>query len=131
MTIVAEEKIQFDHETYLSPLTWRYGSPEMRRIWSEAEKRRTFRRIWVALAEAQCEAGLVTEAQVTDLREHQEQINIERAEAIEREIHHDLMAEIRTFAEQCPEGGSIIHLGATSMDIEDNADALRLRKRWR
>lgn len=123
----AEQKIQFDHETYLSPLTWRYGSPEMRHIWSEAEKRRIFRRIWVALAAAQHEAGLVTAEQLDDLRTHQDEIDIERAEAIEREIHHDLMAEIRTFAEQCPVGGSIIHLGATSMDIEDNADALRLR----
>jgi adenylosuccinate lyase len=117
----------FDHETYLSPLTWRYGSDEMRRIWSEAEKRRLWRRIWVALAAAQQEAGLITTEQVADLRAHQNDIDIERAEAIEREIRHDLMAEIRTYAEQCPNGGGIIHLGATSMDIEDNADALRLR----
>lgn len=117
----------FDHETYLSPLTWRYGSDEMRRIWSEAEKRRLWRRIWVALATAQQEAGLVTAEQVADLRAHQDDVDIERAEAIEREIRHDLMAEIRTYAEQCPTGGGVIHLGATSMDIEDNADALRLR----
>jgi adenylosuccinate lyase len=119
---------QFDHATYLSPLTWRYGSSEMRQIWSEVHKRRLWRRIWVALAEAQHEAGLVTADQVADLRAHQEQIDIERAHAIEREIHHDLMAEIKSFAEQCPVGGPIIHLGATSMDIEDNADALRLRE---
>jgi adenylosuccinate lyase len=117
----------YDHETYLSPLTWRYGSPAMRQIWSEANKRRLWRRIWVALADAQREAGLVSSAQVADLRTHQEAINLERADEIEREIGHDLMAEIKTFAEQCPVGGAIIHLGATSMDIEDNADALRLR----
>ncbi len=119
---------QFDHETYLSPLTWRYGSPEMRRIWSEAEKRRLLRRFWVALAQAQQEAGLVTEAQVADLQAHQDDIDIQRAAAIEAEIHHDLMAEIRTYAEQCPVGGPIIHLGATSMDALDNVDALRLRR---
>ncbi len=117
----------FTHETYLSPLTWRYGSDEMRRVWSEAQKRRLLRRFWVALAEAQCEAGLVTAEQAAELRAHQNDIDIERAEAIEREIRHDLMAEIRTYAEQCPVGGPIIHLGATSMDVLDNVDAIRLR----
>ena len=117
----------FSHDTYLSPLTWRYGSDVMRRIWSEDEKRRLMRRVWVALAEAQFQAGLVTAAQVADLRGQQDQIDIERAQQIEREIGHDLMAEIRTFAEQCPLGGPIIHLGATSMDVLDNVDALRLR----
>jgi len=117
----------FTHETYLSPLTWRYGSDEMRRVWSEATKRRLLRRFWVALAEAQQEAGLVTAEQAADLRSRQDDIDIERAEAIEREIRHDLMAEIRTFAEQCPVGGPIIHLGATSMDVLDNVDAIRLR----
>jgi len=118
----------YDHETYLSPLTWRYGSDEMRRVWSEAEKRRLLRRFWVALAEAQCEVGLVSEAQVVDLQAHVDDVDIARAEEIEREIRHDLMAEIRTYAEQCPTGGPIIHLGATSMDALDNVDALRLRR---
>ena len=118
----------FSHETYLSPCTWRYGSPAMRAIWSEANKRRLWRRIWVALAEAQAQAGLVTPEQVADLRAHAEQLDIERALEIEAEIGHDLMAEVRCYAEQCPVGGGIIHLGATSMDIEDNADALRLRQ---
>lgn len=118
----------FDHETYLSPLTWRYGSAEMRAVWSEAAKRRMLRRFWVALAQAQAEAGLVTEAQVADLRAHSDAIDIARAAEIERTIRHDLMAEIRTFAEQCPVGAPIIHLGATSMDVLDNVDALRLRQ---
>ncbi len=117
----------YDHETYLSALTWRYGSDAMRRLWSEAEKRRLLRRFWVALAEAQAAAGLVTPEQVADLRAHQDDIDIARADAYERELRHDLMAEIRTFAEQCPIGGPIIHLGATSMDVLDNVDALRLR----
>lgn len=118
----------YDHETYLSALTWRYGSDAMRRLWSEAEKRRLLRRFWVALAEAQAEVGLVTAAQVEDLRAHQDEVDIARADAFERELRHDLMAEIRTFAEQCPVGGPIIHLGATSMDVLDNVDALRLRR---
>ena len=117
----------FDHETYLSPLTWRYGSEAMRTVWSEAQKRRLLRRFWVALADAQAEVGLVTPAQVAELRAHQDTIDIARAEEIEREIRHDLMAEIKTYAEQCPTAGAIIHLGATSMDVLDNVDALRLR----
>ncbi|MGC8780315.1 MAG: adenylosuccinate lyase [Anaerolineae bacterium] len=118
----------FTHDVYLSPFTWRYGSPEMRAIWSETHRRRLWRRIWVALAEAQQAAGLVTAEQVADLRTHADEINLARALEIEAEIHHDLMAEVRTYAEQCPIGGGIIHLGATSMDIEDNADALRIRE---
>jgi adenylosuccinate lyase len=118
----------YDHETYLSPLTWRYGSEEMRRIWSEGHKRRLWRRVWVALAEAQVAFGLVTPEQAADLRAHASDVDVDRALQIESEIRHDLMAEIRAFAEQCPVGGGIIHLGATSMDIEDNADALRLHE---
>ncbi|GIK41702.1 MAG: adenylosuccinate lyase [Chloroflexota bacterium] len=119
---------KFTHETYLSPFTWRYGSDEMRHLWSEVHKRQVWRQLWVALAEAEQAAGLVSQAQVEDLRAHAGQINVERALEIEAEIHHDLMAEVKAFAEQCAIGGGIIHLGATSMDIEDNADALRLRE---
>jgi len=119
---------EFTHETYLSPFTWRYGSQEMRRLWSEAGKRRLWRRIWVALATAQAEAGLVTPEQIADLTAHQNDIDLTRAHQIEAELGHDLVAEIKTYAEQCEIGGGIIHLGATSMDIEDNADALRLRQ---
>ena len=118
----------FDHDTYISPLTWRYASADMRRIWSEHHKRRTWRRLWVALAEAQAELGLVTPEQAADLRAHADQVDVDRALEIEATIKHDLMAEIKAFAEQCPVGGGIIHLGATSADIEDNADALRLRE---
>jgi len=118
----------YGHDTYLSPLTWRYGSEEMRQTWSEEHRRRLWRRIWVALAEAQAELGLVTPEQVADLRAHAADVDVERAHQIEAEIKHDLMSEVRAYAEQCPVGGGIIHLGATSMDVEDNADALRLRQ---
>jgi adenylosuccinate lyase len=117
----------FSQETFLSPFTWRYGSSDMRQLWSEIYRRTLWRRIWVALATAQAEIGLVTAEQVDDLRAHQRAIDLERAQAIEAELRHDVMAEIRAYAEQCPVGGGIIHLGATSMDILDNADALRLR----
>ena len=100
----------------------------MRAVWSETRKRQLWRRIWVALAEAQSHFGLVTPEQVADLQAHVDQIDLDRALQIEAEIKHDLMAEVKTFAGQCPIGGGIIHLGATSMDIEDNADALRVRE---
>jgi len=118
----------FTHETFLSPFTWRYGSPAMRRIWSEAHRRRLWRRVWIALARAQMAAGLVRPEQVAELEAHAEAVDLERAEQIEQEIGHDLMAELLTFAEQAPRGGPILHLGATSADIEDNADAIRIRE---
>lgn len=117
----------FQHDTFLSPFTWRYGTGAMRHLWSEVHKRRLWRRLWVALATAEQAAGLVTSEQVADLAAHVDDIDIARAEAIEADIHHDLMAEVQTFAEQCRIGGGIIHLGATSADIEDNADVLRIR----
>jgi adenylosuccinate lyase len=117
----------FTHEQYLSPYTWRYGSDAMRTVWGEAGKRRIWRRIWVALATVQSEIGLVKQEQLEDLRAHQDDVDIDRAHELEAELQHDLMAEVHTYGEQCPIGAGIIHLGATSMDIEDNADALRLR----
>jgi adenylosuccinate lyase len=116
------------HETYRSVFAWRYGTPAMRRIWSEENKRKLWRRVWLALAQAQQEAGLVSNEQVEDLREHVDDVDMDRAAEIEAQIHHDLMAELRTFAEQCPVGGPIIHLGATSSDVQENADALRIRE---
>jgi adenylosuccinate lyase len=115
-----------DFDQYQSPFSWRYASPEMRRIWSENYRRRLWRRVWVALARAQQPFGLVSPAQVQELEAHAAEIDLPRALEIEAEVHHDLMAELKTFAGQCPTAGGVLHLGATSMDIEDNADALRL-----
>ena len=123
-----DTETSFDHETFLSPFTWRYGSPEMRTVWSRAHQRRLWRRVWVALATAQNKAGLVDDDQLADLENHQADIDLARAEEIEAQIHHDVMAEVRTFSEQCRVGGPIIHLGATSADIQDNADAIRIRQ---
>jgi adenylosuccinate lyase len=120
--------MSFDYNTYLSPFTWRYGSPEMRHIWSEEHKRLLWRQLWCALAEVQAELGLVQPEQAADLRLHAAEVDLLRSLAIEAEIHHDLMAELKAFAEQAPLGGPILHLGATSTDIEDNADVLRLRQ---
>jgi len=97
----------------------------MRELWSETHRRKLWRRVWVALAEAQAGFGLVSAAQVEDLRAHQDQIDLPRALEWEASLRHDVMAEIKTYAEQCKIGGGIIHLGATSMDVLDNADVLR------
>lgn len=118
----------FTHDTYISPLTWRYGSPQMHALFSEVHRRILFRKVWIALAETEAEAGLVTAEQVAELKAHATDIDIDTAARWEAQLHHDLMAEIKTYAGQCPKGGAIIHLGATSMDIEDNADAIRLRE---
>lgn len=118
----------FDHRTFISPFTWRYGSEGMRYLWSEAHKRLLMRRVWVALAAAQHVAGLVTADQLADLEAHVDDVDIDRALQIERETRHDVMAEIRTYAEQCPVGGGVIHWGATSADITDNVDVLRQRE---
>ncbi len=115
------------HDQFLSPFSWRYGSQAMRHLWGEINKRRLWRRIWLELARAQQAAGLVTAAQVADLEAHVSDVDIVRSDAIEAEIQHDLMAEVRVYAGQCSIGGGIIHLGATSADVEDNADVLRMR----
>ena len=116
-----------DYRTYASPFSWRYGRAELRALFSEEERRKLWRAVWVALAEAQEREGLVTADEVADLRAHAGEIDIESALAIEREIHHDLMAEIRVFASQAKKGGGKLHLGATSMDIEDTVETYRLR----
>ena len=113
-------------EEYQSPFSWRYGSPEMRRIWGEENKRLLWRRLWVSMAEAQTEWGLVTREQVEDLKAHMGAVDVALALEFEKSSHHDLMAELKVFAGQCPVGGGILHLGATSMDIKDNAEALQI-----
>ena len=120
--------MDYTHDTFISPYTWRYGSSEMREVFSEVHKRKLVRRVWIALAKAEMRAGLVTESQLEELIAHKDDIDIERASEIEKDIKHDLMAEIKTYAEQCPTAGGIIHLGATSMDALDNADAIRFRE---
>jgi adenylosuccinate lyase len=116
-----------EYRTYASPFSWRYGSAELRSLFSEEERRKLWRAVWVALAEAQAHKGLISADEVEDLRAHAGEIDIEAALAIEREIHHDLMAEIRVFASQAVLGGGKLHLGATSMDIEDTVETYRLR----
>ncbi len=113
---------------YASPFSWRYGRVEMRELFSEHERRRLWRRVWIALADSQRTSGLVTAEEVADLIAHRDAVDIAAALEIEREIGHDLMAEIRVFASQAKIGGGKIHLGATSMDVEDTVETYRLRR---
>ena len=118
----------FDYSTYLSPFTWRYGSEEMRKIWSEIYKRKLWRKIWVELAKEQNKMGLVSESELDDIVKHQNTLDIDRSHEIEKTLRHDLMAEIKTYASFAKTGGGKIHLGATSYDIEDNTDTIRYKE---
>ncbi len=116
------------YDSYASPFSWRYGRAELRALFSEHERRRLWRQVWLALAEAQSQYGLVTAEEVADIRAHVDDVDVDAALKIESEIHHDLMAEIRVFASQAKTGGGKLHLGSTSMDIEDTVETYRLRR---
>lgn len=120
--------MSFDFTTYISPFTWRYGGDDMRRIWSEQHKYELWRRIWIAIAKVQQTAGLVTRAELDDLVKQQHTIDINRILEIEKETKHDVAAAIREFAEKAKVGGGKIHLGATSMDIYENTEIIRMRE---
>jgi len=116
------------HEIYQNPLCQRYASREMQEIFSDDMKFRTWRRLWLALAESQQELGLpITDAQVAELRAHLDDINYGYAAMKEKELRHDVMAHIHAFGSQCPKARPIIHLGATSAYVGDNADIIRMR----
>ena len=120
----------YGFDSFLSVFTWRYGSDVMRRVFSEVNYRAKWREIWTALAEAELRYGLLTAKEFADIRKYSaaEYIDIDKSHQVERVIGHDLMAEIRVFVGQAKVGGGKIHLGATSADIEDNADILRMRE---
>ncbi len=118
---------KFSFKNYLSPFTWRYGSEEMRYIFSEEYKYKLWRKIWVSLIQSQYQLGLVSKKELTDLKKNQNKIDIKRILEIEKQTKHDLVAGIKEFAEKAKIGRGKIHLGATSMDIVDNADNLRIK----
>lgn len=122
------KKNSVDFTSYLSPLAWRYGSGEMRSIFSEQHKFELYRKIWVILAQIQQKAGLVSKKELEDLKKHEKNLDIHRILEIEKETKHDVVAAIKEFAEKAKVGGGKIHLGATSMDIVDNADTLRIKE---
>jgi len=116
-------------DQYDNPLIGRYASSQMSEIWSPQRKFSTWRRLWVALAEAEAELGLpITAAQIEQLRQHVDDIDFEAAARYERRLRHDVMAHVHTYGDACPEARAIIHLGATSCFVTDNADLLLLRE---
>jgi adenylosuccinate lyase len=117
-----------EHDHYRSPLSTRYAGEGMRANFSEHKKFLTWHRLWLALAESQRELGLpITEAQVAELRANLERIDYDVAERYERELRHDVMAHVHAWGERCRAARGILHLGATSCDITDNADLVILR----
>ncbi|MCA9154456.1 MAG: adenylosuccinate lyase [Planctomycetales bacterium] len=117
------------HTIYENPLISRYASRAMAELWGDQRKHSTWRRLWVALAEAEHELGLnVTREQVEELRSQVDNIDFEAAAAHERELRHDVMAHVHAFRDVCPGAGGIIHLGATSCFVTDNADLILLRE---
>ena len=123
-------------DKYVSPLSERYASKEMQYIFSPDMKFRTWRRLWIALAETEKELGLdITQEQIDEMKAHVEDINYDVAKAREKEVRHDVMSHVYAFGVQCPKAKPIIHLGATSCYVGDNTDiivmteALKLVKR--
>lgn len=129
-------------DKYVSPLSERYASKEMQYIFSPDMKFRTWRKLWIALAETEMELGLcqngepvITQEQIDELKAHAEDINYDVAKAREKEVRHDVMSHVYAYGQQCPKAAGIIHLGATSCYVGDNTDiivmteALRLVKK--
>lgn len=118
-----------DYNRYTSPLTGRYASKEMQYIFSQDNKFRTWRKLWIALAETEHELGLnITKEQIDELKAHQDEINYKVAEAREKEVRHDVMSHVYAYGVQCPNAKGIIHLGATSCYVGDNTDIIIMRE---
>lgn len=114
-----------DYDKYETPLTSRYASPEMQELFSPQTKFGIWRRLWIALAEAEQELGLpITGEQLQEMRKFKDVINYDVAEQREREVRHDVMAHVYAYGQQCPLAAPIIHLGATSCYVGDNADLI-------
>lgn len=112
-------------DTYESPLSSRYADKEMKYLFSPDMKFRTWRRLWIALAEAEMELGLpVTQEQIDELKAHKDDINYEVAEEREKLVRHDVMSHVYAYGVQCPNAKGIIHLGATSCYVGDNTDII-------
>lgn len=112
-------------DTYESPLSSRYADQEMKYLFSPDMKFRTWRRLWIALAEAEKELGLpITQEQIDEMKAHQDDINYDVAAQREKEVRHDVMAHVYAFGVQCPKARPIIHLGATSCYVGDNTDII-------
>ena len=111
--------------SYISPLSTRYASNEMKYLFSPDKKFTTWRKLWIALAESEMELGLpITKEQINEMKQFADQINYEVAEAQEKKVRHDVMSHVFAYGEQCPNAKPIIHLGATSCYVGDNTDII-------
>jgi len=118
-----------ENQYYENPLIARYASPEMSRLWSAERKVRTWRRLWVALAEAEAELGLpISPAQIAELKNHVDDVDLAAAARYERKLRHDVMAHVHAYGDVCPSARGIIHWGATSCYVTDNTDLLLIRE---
>ncbi|NLO34375.1 MAG: adenylosuccinate lyase [Candidatus Hydrogenedentes bacterium] len=116
-------------QEYSSPLVERFATPPMKKVWSAQKKFSTWRRCWLALAEAQQELGLdISDSQLEAMRAHLDDIDFEKAAAYEKQTRHDVMAHIHAFGDVAPEARPIIHLGATSCYVGDNTDLILMRE---
>ncbi len=117
-----------NYDGYISPLSQRYASKQMQYLFSQDKKFRTWRKLWIALAETQKELGLnITQEQIDELKAHQDEINYEDAEAREKIVRHDVMSHVYAYGLQCPKAKGIIHLGATSCYVGENTDLIIMR----
>ena len=113
------------YDRYQSPLSERYASKEMQYIFSPEKKFKTWRKLWIALAETEKELGLpITDEQIEELKAHQDDINFEAAKEREKLVRHDVMSHVYAYGLQCPKAKGIIHLGATSCYVGDNTDLI-------
>jgi adenylosuccinate lyase len=118
-----------DHHVYQNPLVTRYASREMAELWSSQRKFSTWRRLWVALAEAQRELGLnIAESQLAELRAKVDEIDFDAARKHEKRLRHDVMAHVHTLGDAAPSARAIVHLGATSCFVTDNTDLILIRE---
>ena len=114
---------------YISPFSTRYASDEMQYIFSEENKFKTWRKLWIALAKAEQELGLdITDEQIAELEKYKDDINFETAQEREKQVRHDVMSHVYAYGKQCPKAEPIIHLGATSCYVGDNTDVIILRE---
>ena len=114
---------------YITPLSGRYASKEMNEVWAADSKYGTWRRLWVALAEIEKELGInITEEQISEMKAHVDDIDYEVVSKREKECRHDVMAHVYEFGTKCPSAKGIIHLGATSCFVTDNADIIIMSK---
>ncbi|HCV54835.1 MAG TPA: adenylosuccinate lyase, partial [Erysipelotrichaceae bacterium] len=119
-----------DTDRYISPLSERYASKEMQFIFSEDHKFRTWRKLWIALAETEKELGIdrITDEMIDEMKEHAEDINYDVAREREKVVRHDVMSHVYAYGQQCPKAKGIIHLGATSCYVGDNTDIIIMRE---